>query len=199
MNEFLGLEKNMSQWKEMKEGTALGQQCCVRAKIDMQSFNGCMRDPTIYRCKPEAHVRTGLKYKYVLMKTETIRHSHCAHSWIHDNCSVVLIRIDRVYPTYDFACPIVDSIEGVTHALRTTEYHDRDDQYYWFIDALGLRKPYIWEYARLNMTNTVLSKRKLTWFVQNGHVDGWDDPRFPTVRGILRHGMTVEGRFDFIQ
>ena len=106
--------------------------------------------------------------------------------------------IDRVYPTYDFACPIVDSIEGVTHALRTTEYHDRDDQYYWFIDALGLRKPYVWEYARLNMTNTVLSKRKLTWFVQNGHVDGWDDPRFPTVRGILRHGLTVEGLKQFI-
>jgi bifunctional glutamyl/prolyl-tRNA synthetase len=92
----------------------------------------------------------------------------------------------------------VDSIEGVTHALRTTEYHDRDDQYYWFIEALNLRKPYIWEYARLNMTNTVLSKRKLTWFVQNGHVDGWDDPRFPTVRGVLRHGMTVEGLKQFI-
>lgn len=104
----------------------------------------------------------------------------------------------RVYPTYDFACPIVDSIEGVTHALRTTEYHDRDDQYYWFIDALKLRKPYIWEYARLSMINTVLSKRKLTWFVQNGHVDGWDDPRFPTVRGVLRHGMTVEGLKQFI-
>lgn len=79
----------------------------------------------------------------------------------------------RVYPTYDFACPIVDSIEGVTHCLRTTEYHDRDDQFYWFIDALKLRKPYIWEYSRLNMTNTVLSKRKLTWFVEEGLVDGW--------------------------
>lgn len=79
----------------------------------------------------------------------------------------------RVYPTYDFACPIVDSIEGVTHCLRTMEYHDRDEQFYWFIDALKLRKPYIWEYSRLNMTNTVLSKRKLTWFVDNGYVDGW--------------------------
>lgn len=79
----------------------------------------------------------------------------------------------RVYPTYDFACPIVDSLEGVTHALRTTEYHDRDEQFYWFIDALGIRKPYIWEYARLNLNNTVLSKRKLTWFVEQGYVDGW--------------------------
>lgn len=67
----------------------------------------------------------------------------------------------------------MDSIEGVTHCLRTMEYHDRDDQFYWFIDALGLRKPVIWEYSRLNMTNTVLSKRKLTWFVEEGLVDGW--------------------------
>lgn len=78
------------------------------------------------------------------------------------------------------------------------EYHDRDDQFYWFIDALKLRKPYIWEYARLNMTNTVLSKRRLTWFVEQGLVDGWDDPRFPTVRGVLRRGMTVEGLKQFI-
>lgn len=67
----------------------------------------------------------------------------------------------------------MDSIEGVTHALRTTEYHDRDEQFYWIIEALGIRKPYIWEYSRLNLNNTVLSKRKLTWFVNEGLVDGW--------------------------
>ena len=62
----------------------------------------------------------------------------------------------------------------------------RDDQFNWFIDALGLRKPHIWAYARLNLTNTVMSKRKLTWLVDEGIVDGWDDPRLPTVRGVVR-------------
>ncbi|XP_044729967.1 bifunctional glutamate/proline--tRNA ligase isoform X2 [Chrysoperla carnea] len=160
------VNKNMSMWQEMLKGSELGQKYCVRAKIDMSSANGCLRDPTIYRCKNEPHPRTGTKYK--------------------------------VYPTYDFACPIVDAIEGVTHTLRTMEYHDRDDQFYWFIEALGLRRPYIWEYSRLSMTNTVLSKRKLTWFVQEGLVDGWDDPRMPTVRGVLRRGMTVEALKQFI-
>ncbi|XP_068795979.1 bifunctional glutamate/proline--tRNA ligase isoform X6 [Struthio camelus] len=160
------VEKNLQMWEEMKKGTEYGQTCCLRAKIDMSSNNGCMRDPTLYRCKNQPHPRTGSTYK--------------------------------VYPTYDFACPIVDSIEGVTHALRTTEYHDRDEQFYWIIEALGIRKPYIWEYSRLNLNNTVLSKRKLTWFVNEGLVDGWDDPRFPTVRGVLRRGMTVEGLKQFI-
>lgn len=113
----------------------------------------------------------------------------------HSNCHHIHC---RVYPTYDFACPIVDAIENVTHTLRTTEYIDRDEQFYWFIDALQLRKPYIWSYSRLNLKNTVLSKRRLTWFVDEGLVDGWDDPRFPTVRGILRRGMTVEGLREFI-
>uniref|UniRef100_A0A6P7FFN4 Bifunctional glutamate/proline--tRNA ligase n=1 Tax=Diabrotica virgifera virgifera TaxID=50390 RepID=A0A6P7FFN4_DIAVI len=160
------VQKNFAMWEEMKKGTEKGQKCCVRAKMFMDSPNGCLRDPTIYRCKNELHPRTGSKYK--------------------------------VYPTYDFACPIVDAIEGVTHVLRTMEYHDRDHQFYWFIEKLGLRKPHIWEYSRLSMTNTVLSKRKLTWFVNEGQVDGWDDPRMPTVRGVLRRGMTVQGLKEFI-
>ena len=77
-------------------------------------------------------------------------------------------------------CLILILISGVTHSLRTTEYQDRDEQFNWFIDALGIRKPHIYAYARLNLTNTVMSKRKLTWLVDEGIVDGWEDPRLPT-------------------
>eukprot|EP00918_Siedleckia_nematoides_P066654 GHVU01144969.1.p1 GENE.GHVU01144969.1~~GHVU01144969.1.p1 ORF type:complete len:473 (+),score=134.21 GHVU01144969.1:1058-2476(+) len=104
----------------------------------------------------------------------------------------------KVYPVYDFACPIVDSVEGVTHALRTNEYADRIPQYDWVQTACGIRKVTIYEFSRLNFVNTPLSKRHLTWFVQKGLVEGWDDPRFPTVRGIVRRGLESTALLQFL-
>nr|TKW04146.1 hypothetical protein SEVIR_7G089800v2 [Setaria viridis] len=104
----------------------------------------------------------------------------------------------RVYPTYDFACPFVDAFEGVTHALRSSEYHDRNAQYYRILQDMGLRRVEIYEFRRLNMVYTLLSKRKLLWFVQNKKVEDGTDPRFPTVQGIVRRGLKVEALTQFI-
>lgn len=161
------IEENLGLWDEMRRGTPLGQKCVVRAKIAMNHRNTSMRDPAMYRCNLTPHHRTGSKFK--------------------------------VYPTYDFTCPLIDSLEvchlpshwhhwltclnvqGVTHALRTIEYRDRNEQYEWFCNALSLRQPVVIDFARMNLVYTVLSKRKLQRLVDTGIVTGWDDPRFPTV------------------
>ncbi|PGG97709.1 hypothetical protein AJ79_09117 [Helicocarpus griseus UAMH5409] len=104
----------------------------------------------------------------------------------------------KVYPTYDFCAPILDSVEEVTYALRTNEYRDRNAQYAWMQNALGLRPVTIWDFSRINFVRTVLSKRKLSLLVEKGAVSGWDDPRMPTVRGIRRRGLTIPALQEFI-
>ncbi|ANQ09649.1 Glutamate-tRNA ligase [Plasmodium coatneyi] len=167
VNRQNSVEQNLQLFEEMRKGSEVGQKNCIRAKIDMQSKNKCMRDPVLYRCIVDTpHHRHGFKFK--------------------------------CYPTYDFACPIIDSIEGVTHALRTNEYSDRIEQYNWIITTFQLRKVYIYEFSRISFVRTVMSKRKLKWFVENKVVDGWLDPRMPTIKGILRRGLTKEALFQFI-
>jgi len=104
----------------------------------------------------------------------------------------------KAYPTYDLTVPIVDSIEGVTHALRTIEYRDRNPLYEWVQKVLELRPVKIYDFSKLCMASTVLSKRKLAWFVNENLVEGWNDPRFPTVQGIMRKGMTIDALKEFM-
>jgi len=159
-------EENLRLFEELLRGSAEGQAYCLRAKIDMSSVNGTMRDPVLYRFNDTPHHRTDTRFK--------------------------------AYPTYDFVCPIVDSIEGVTHALRTTEYNDRDEQYHWIQQAMRLRPVHILAFGKMNFIHTVLSKRKLTWFVEKGLVESWFDPRFPTIQGCVRRGMNVDALKNFI-
>lgn len=160
------MEENLRMWQDMLNGTELGAQCVLRAKIDIRHKNGTMRDPTMYRTKKMPHHRTGEKY--------------------------------HVYPTYDFSCPLVDSWEGVTHALRSLEYKDREAQYKWMARAAELKCPEVWEFSRLDFVRTVLSKRKLQKLIDIGAAKSWDDPRFPTIQGIRRRGMTIQGIRAFI-
>jgi len=104
----------------------------------------------------------------------------------------------KAYPLYDFACPIVDSVEGITHALRSNEYHNKINLYYYVCDILGIRKPIVSDYSRLSFFHALLSKRKLQQFVDKGVVDGWNDPRLQTVQGMIRRGLTLDALKEFV-
>ncbi|PWA54573.1 glutamyl/glutaminyl-tRNA synthetase, class Ic [Artemisia annua] len=166
------IDENMRLWMEMKIGSEIGRICCLRGKLDMQDQNKSLRDPVYYRCISN-HLKPvkphhKMEYKY------------------------------KVYPTYDFACPFVDAIEGITHALRSSEYHDRNAQYHRIQEHMGLRKVHVFEFSKLNMVYTPLSKRLLSLLVNKRRVDGWDDARFPTVQGIVRRGLQIEALIQFI-
>jgi len=112
------------------------------------------------------------------------RHPHSGDKWC-------------IYPSYDFAHCIVDSLEWITHSLCTLEFEIRRDSYYWLLAALDLYRPFVWEFSRLVVTHTVVSKRKLTFLVDNGYVRGWDDPRMPTLMGLRRRGFPPEALRKF--
>ncbi len=85
---------------------------------------------------------------------------------------------------YDYAHPICDSLEGITHSLCTLEFENRRELYYWILDALNIYKPYVWEYSRLNISNNILSKRKIMRLVKENYINGWNDPRLLTIAGM---------------
>ncbi|KAL6538993.1 Glutamine--tRNA ligase, cytoplasmic [Orobanche minor] len=104
-----------------------------------------------------------------------------------------------IYPSYDYTHCIADSLENITHSLCTLEFETRRASYYWLLDALGLYQPYVWEYSRLNISNTVMSKRKLNRLVTEKWVDGWDDPRLMTLAGLRRRGVTASAINAFVR
>ncbi|WP_173452820.1 glutamine--tRNA ligase/YqeY domain fusion protein [Eubacterium pyruvativorans] len=156
------VEENLQLFEEMKDGKYGNGEKVLRAKIDMSSPNINMRDPVIYRIEHSTHHNTG-------------------DAWC-------------IYPMYDFAHPIEDAIEGITHSICTLEFEDHRPLYNWVLQEVGFwpNPPKQIEFARLNVTNTMTSKRKLRKLVEDGVVDGWDDPRMPTISGIRRRGYTPE-------
>lgn len=164
------VEENLRLFEEMKAGKYSDGEKVLRAKIDMASPNINMRDPVIYRILHATHHRTGDKW-----------------------C---------IYPMYDFAHPVSDAIERITHSICTLEFEDHRPLYEWCIqdweDPEG-QLPRQIEFARLNVTNLVMSKRKLRVLVEKGIVSGWDDPRMPTIAGIRRRGFTPESIRDFCE
>jgi glutaminyl-tRNA synthetase len=158
---------NLDLFRRMKAGEFPDGAHVLRARIDMASPNINLRDPVIYRIRHATHHNTGDRW-----------------------C---------IYPMYTYAHPIEDAIEGITHSICTLEFEDQRPFYEWLLDRLAeggffpRPLPQQIEFARLNLTYVVLSKRKLIQLVEEGHVAGWDDPRLPTLVGARRRGFTAEG------
>jgi glutaminyl-tRNA synthetase len=160
------IDENLTRFREMAGGKLADGAAVLRAKIDMASPNINMRDPAIYRIRRATHHNTGDKW-----------------------C---------IYPMYTYAHPIEDALENITHSLCTLEFEDQRPFYDWLLDRLSegglINKPHPrqYEFARLNLTSVITSKRKLKQLVDDGHVSGWDDPRMPTIVGLRRRGYTPE-------
>ena len=163
------VEENLALFEKMKKGELKEGECVLRAKIDMTSSFMCMRDPTLYRIRFETHHQTG-------------------NQWC-------------IYPMYDFAHCLGDAIEGVTHSLCTLEFQDNRRIYDWILDHLDAfnkpDRPHQYEFSRLNLEFTIMSKRKLQKLVEGNLVSGWDDPRMPTISGLRRRGYTPASIRDF--
>ncbi len=161
------IEENLKLFAEMKEGKFEDGSKTLRAKIDMSSPNINFRDPVIYRIMRVSHYRQGNKW-----------------------C---------IYPMYDFAHPLSDAKENITHSLCSLEYEDHRPLYDWFINNVSIvsSKPRQIEFARLNLEGTIMSKRYLKMLVDLGYVDGWDDPRMPTISALRRKGYTPESIKEF--
>lgn len=125
-------------------------------------------------------------YDLIAYRIKFTPHPHAGDTWC-------------IYPSYDYAHCIVDSLENITHSLCTLEFETRRASYYWLLEALDLYEPYVWEYSRLNITNTVMSKRKLNRLVTEKWVDGWDDPRLMTLAGLRRRGVSPAAINSFVR
>ena len=161
------IEENLSLFAQMKAGAFPDGTCTLRAKIDMSSPNVWMRDPLLYRIR---HVE----------------HHHTGNQWC-------------IYPMYDFAHCLSDYIEGITHSICTLEFEVHRPLYAWVLESLDLPRalPHQYEFARLSLSYTVMSKRKLLQLVNEKLVSGWDDPRMPTICGIRRRGVTASALRHF--
>jgi len=161
------VEENLDLFERMKNGEFKDGSHVLRAKIDMSAANMKMRDPLLYRIRHAHHFRAGDQWS--------------------------------IYPMYDFAHCLSDYMEGVSHSICTLEFENNRDIYDWVLDTLELEppRPYQHEFARLGINYTVMSKRKLLELVEGGQVNGWDDPRLPTIAGYKRRGYTPESILTF--